>query len=438
MTSVGADAGQAGPRRRSRAAVNRLLVPLVAVLATTVAVWPWVSEPSVSANAPTRIMPLGDSNTRGWPLTAESEGYRRNLEQRLVDEGRAFEFVGTEVHGPEGMMQKRHQGISGMTIEEIYTNSSRCFGSNGSCFQQWFSAHPADVILLMAGTNNVKSTGGIDTGETAAVKMDLLIGHITTVAANSNLVVSTIPPQRDGLGDSADFNSRLPAIVEKYADQGRNVSLVDSYAKLIPSSLDFDDNLHLNSAGYAKVATVMFEGLEAVLDPPLSSSTTTTTSPSTTTTASSSTTTTTSPSTTTTTTTEAPPTIPPTGDAFTPLGPARLLDTRSGGVTVDGLFAGRGALQAGLVLRLPVTGRAGARVGSVAASVNMTVLDNAGAGFATLFPCGAPPNASTINFAGGVSAVANGVIVPLSSEGEVCVFVSERTQVLIDLAGVVT
>ena len=89
--------------------------------------------------------------------------------------------------------------------------------------------------------------------------------------------------------------------------------------------------------------------------------------------------------------------------------------------------------------KVQVGGRGGVPVDAVAAVLNVTVTEAQGAGFATVFPCGVDrPNASSVNFVAG-STVANGVIAKLGAGGvnvgKVCVFVSQPTHVLVDVAG---
>ncbi|MCE9621338.1 MAG: hypothetical protein K8R99_03220, partial [Actinomycetia bacterium] len=50
---------------------------------------------------------------------------------------------------------------------------------------------------------------------------------------------------------------------------------------------------------------------------------------------------------------------PPPGDSFHGLVPARLMDTRVGGSTVDDLFEGAGAVGANSVTNVTVLGRGG-------------------------------------------------------------------------------
>lgn len=121
---------------------------------------------------------------------------------------------------------------------------------------------------------------------------------------------------------------------------------------------------------------------------------------------------------------------------FVPLSPTRLEDTRSYGTFgVVGNDAGTGA-----PLRVTVLGRAGIPYNNVAAvSLNVTAIgaDTRVGGYVTVYPCGEPPNASNINFVAD-EVVPNAVIAPVSSSGEVCVFVYGRAHILVDVSGYIT
>jgi hypothetical protein len=122
---------------------------------------------------------------------------------------------------------------------------------------------------------------------------------------------------------------------------------------------------------------------------------------------------------------------------YVAVSPVRLMDTRAGGLTVDGLFAGTGRVGGGETLRLGVVGRAGVPAGVGAVVLNVTVTGPVGSGFVTLWPCdgSGPPTASNVNFVAGLT-VPNLVVVPVSASGEVCVFVAESaTHLIADLNG---
>ncbi len=118
-----------------------------------------------------------------------------------------------------------------------------------------------------------------------------------------------------------------------------------------------------------------------------------------------------------------------------PLDPGRIVDTRPGGETVDGLFAGIGLRDAGGVLEVDVLGRAGIPDDTGAIILNVTVNEPQAAGFVTVFPCGGPPpNASNLNHDPG-QTIANSVIVKLGDGGRVCFFTDQVAHLIVDVNG---
>ncbi len=122
--------------------------------------------------------------------------------------------------------------------------------------------------------------------------------------------------------------------------------------------------------------------------------------------------------------------------AFTPLdSPARLLDTRAGLATIDGQFAGGGAITAGSVLEIQVAGRGGMSPTARTAVLNVTSDGAVGAGFLAVWPCDSPPpSTSNVNYVASVP-VPNAVVTGLSPRGTACVLSSNRTNVVIDAFG---
>lgn len=127
----------------------------------------------------------------------------------------------------------------------------------------------------------------------------------------------------------------------------------------------------------------------------------------------------------------------PTSSELTPLVPARLLDTRPGWPTIDGQYAGGGALGPGSELDLTVTGRAGIPTSGVGAvALNVTAVAPTSFGFLTVWPAGSTqPNASNLNLAPG-KVVQNLVIAKVGTNGKVAIYNSNgSTQVIADVVG---
>lgn len=121
--------------------------------------------------------------------------------------------------------------------------------------------------------------------------------------------------------------------------------------------------------------------------------------------------------------------------------PGRLLDTRSGGATVDGLHAGVGRIAAGTTYTLPVGGRTTNPVmpaNPATVVLNVTAVAPSAQGFLTVFPCDQPrPNASNLNFLTG-DVIPNSVLAKVSAAGTVCFYSSVQTDLLVDVSGYLT
>lgn len=119
---------------------------------------------------------------------------------------------------------------------------------------------------------------------------------------------------------------------------------------------------------------------------------------------------------------------------ITPVAPTRVLDTRD--VYRADLNGGTGGqrLAAGQTLTLQLGGQRGIPTAAKALSVNLTATDAVGGGFITVYPCGERPNVASAYFEA-VSPVANGAEATLSSSGQLCVYASQSTNVIIDVTG---
>ena len=123
------------------------------------------------------------------------------------------------------------------------------------------------------------------------------------------------------------------------------------------------------------------------------------------------------------------------GDAFRALPePRRLADTRPGADTFDNRVRATGPVSGGTAVEIPVRGRAGVPYDATTAVLNVTTAGAEADGFFTVYPCGAVPTASNLNYVRG-QVVANAVVAELSVDGDVCVFTSARSNVIVDVAG---
>ena len=241
------------------------------------------SEPRAAAPRPLRLMPVGDSITRGTYLgqavrdgqatglpTPDGGGWRKVLQDQLRDAGVAYDFVGAlnyMAYGQDGKCDKDfdpdHHGLAGFSNRGIRLGGAvptpkdvlAALAVKAVVVPDIITvlkAQQPDVVLLMAGAN------GFD-----AKERDVLI---ETILANSaaHLIVATITPQaapRPGWEKVGEYNASLPATVAKLKAAGRKISLVDMAAALTAEDL-MPDGVHPNQRGLAKMADVWFRGLK--------------------------------------------------------------------------------------------------------------------------------------------------------------------------------
>jgi len=124
------------------------------------------------------------------------------------------------------------------------------------------------------------------------------------------------------------------------------------------------------------------------------------------------------------------------GDStYQPVAPGRLLETRPGLTTVDGQSNAIGPRPGGTVTELQVAGRGGIASNATSAVLNITATNETGAGFLTAYPCGTTrPLAAQVNYLPNTD-VATAVYVKLDGNGEVCLFNSVQTDVVVDVNG---
>lgn len=127
----------------------------------------------------------------------------------------------------------------------------------------------------------------------------------------------------------------------------------------------------------------------------------------------------------------------PADTGFTPVTPARLVDTRPEGRTIDGDHQQEGRRVPGTEYVLPVTGRHGIPTDAGSVVVNVTAVNPLGVGYLTVHPCGPPaPNASSLNYVGAVTG-SNEIVADVDDDGRLCLLTSNSTHLVVDVTAYV-
>jgi lysophospholipase L1-like esterase len=191
-----------------------------------------------------RIMPLGDSITRGIG-SSDLSGYRKVLFNTLyLNTDHEFDFVGSKKDGPTSF-DNDHEGHGGYTSFQIASNAF-----------SWLADNPAEIVLLHAGTNDLTpSTQDVES----------ILDEINLFSRDTWVVLALIINQNPYSATVSTFNDNLLAMAQNRIANGYKIIVVDQEAALLYPG-DLADQLHPNDAGYSKMAQVWRDALEPFLN----------------------------------------------------------------------------------------------------------------------------------------------------------------------------
>ncbi|MFC5004998.1 cellulose binding domain-containing protein [Dactylosporangium cerinum] len=217
-----------------------------------------VARPAMSAAAPVRIMPLGDS------ITAGPGCWRPKLWQRLQAGGYTnIDFVGGVSDGggcnPGYAYDFDHEGHGGYSATGIADNNQ---------LPPWLSAARPDVVLMHLGTNDM--WGGYIPLATKLAAFTKLVGQMRANNPAVKVVVAQIIPMSAGAcatcpADVVAFNAAIPGWAAGLTTAQSPVVVADLWTGF-DAATDTGDGVHPNDAGFKKMADAWFPVLARVLD----------------------------------------------------------------------------------------------------------------------------------------------------------------------------
>jgi lysophospholipase L1-like esterase len=207
---------------------------------------------SLQAQEPLRIMPLGDSITRGLtnggPIPG---GYRERLYTRLTLELYPVDFVGSANDNPwtTAPVDADHEGHGGWRIDEFAPNIAA-----------YLEAQPA-VLLLHLGTNDINQDTDL---ANAPTRLNSLLNQIALYSPRTEIVVaqiigSTSPTENTQI---QAYNAALTAVVSAQQAAGHNVTLMNAYSAV--SMANMADTYHPTKDGYDQLADAWFGAVQAL------------------------------------------------------------------------------------------------------------------------------------------------------------------------------
>jgi lysophospholipase L1-like esterase len=205
---------------------------------------------------PIKIMPLGDSITKGHPYS--SGGYRSDLWAKLQNAHYDVDFVGSRTEGAHTSpaFDYNHEGYDyykTFDLSEIVYNRLK--------------QNPPDVILLHIGSNDVSPTQGTDSSSIAGLR-DILneIDHYEENYHHPiHIILASIINRASYHRTVTEYNRNLRALANTRIANGDKITLINMETGAGISSADFADATHPNYRGYGKMANVWFDALNHLL-----------------------------------------------------------------------------------------------------------------------------------------------------------------------------
>lgn len=208
-----------------------------------------------------KLMCLGDSITRG-----QEGGYRIPLAARLRDGGTDFTFVGSrDDQGP-------HEGYPGFGIRALLEgHAHEQFGTSRE-ITVTLGAYEPDVLLLMAGTNDVyfghpRETFTtlkelIDRALACRPRMTIFVASILPIAPGRKPWGAVVPD--DVVTRVPEFNGCIAGYVTALQDAGRPIHFVDIYRTVTGPEELGPDGVHPLPPVFTKMAQAWFDALQSV------------------------------------------------------------------------------------------------------------------------------------------------------------------------------
>ena len=238
-------------------------------------------------SGPITIMPLGDSLTAGddpTRPTTSPQSYRGYLYNSLLAAGYDVDFVGSQQNEAISGGDPDHEGHGGYTIGP--DNSTLCDGCGpanlDSGLEGWLTASTPDIVLLMAGVNDLlpqsdPASGLVRDGVPgdAGKKLEALVKRIRTISPDTVVIVASYPPTSflvDPALDSLEPFTGLNDAAKKLGDgSDPQVLYAPMFETFEGSWTDADtlgqaDQLHPSATGAKRIAGVWLEVLEPLLD----------------------------------------------------------------------------------------------------------------------------------------------------------------------------
>lgn len=198
-----------------------------------------------------KILTIGDSITAGeYPIEPTPGAYRIQLKNNFVADDLSIDFIGSKTNDKANLDDPEHEGHPGWTIDKLTRLVEGGLLTN----------YPPDVVLVMAGTNDILHS---DDAATVIEDLNRLIDLLQDELPDVPILVSSIAPidpafrgeQRASI--AKEVNLELPELAQQ---QGSQVTYVNGGGVLNLDDL-IADGIHPNAAGYQEIGNAWYDSL---------------------------------------------------------------------------------------------------------------------------------------------------------------------------------
>jgi lysophospholipase L1-like esterase len=207
---------------------------------------------SALAARPVKIMPLGDSITKGGGCDSPVS-YRKYLSDSLQAHGIDFDFVGSKNCQTDMGYDVDNEGLAGNTSWNIlYANHD---SAETETIYDWAPRYKPDIVLLLLGTNDVALNF---TPDSTMKCLTEIVRVLREANPEVKIYLAQILPMLEKWGmkeRAVILNDSIAALAPRL-----NAILVDQYTGIDPDH-DIYDGTHPNNIGYGKMAVKWFAAL---------------------------------------------------------------------------------------------------------------------------------------------------------------------------------
>jgi lysophospholipase L1-like esterase len=224
-----------------------------------------------------KILPLGDSitNGRGPEPNSMRTGYRQPLWLLLESDRYSIDFIGSDSAGYAAIPKydADNAGFGGYSIKQILNliKTGRDIYGNRITNGPYFNTYTPDIVLLHIGTNDL---------DTTTTDLEDLLNYFDAYQDSTNkeirIILARIINEVPYGINTTIYNQNLGKMAEERIKKGDKIKLVDmeidagfnyQIDTVLPyNNGDMYDQFHPNNSGYAKMASLFYDTLSALLN----------------------------------------------------------------------------------------------------------------------------------------------------------------------------